>query len=341
MLAKFVLFVILTIKTYCSFHMNYKILTKGNHRKKYVKTVSSVNYLYTKCPQNTKLRKYKNKLLSFFSNYFTSERDKYTLNNEEEEYLKKLGRTDKDDYNELVKSHEEFIKTCTDIKSKLKYKDIFFLITQKIIQRSLYNFKRKQKFNIFGNDEYTSELSIDYIKSSNIEERIKEQVLKKLTQELNSSRYFLVRIFKWKGLLEVVNISSLMLPVASIGLFLSKMGFFAVAVNMLLTAHFLTYRKDEKKKMKITTLLLTLLPILVHTSLGVICSNIFLKNYRFHIPTFLKNENILSFFINIQLYMASLVYFVNNDMEEDLEGEEELKNDYVEFNNDELLGSNM
>ncbi|GAB69036.1 hypothetical protein PCYB_144640 [Plasmodium cynomolgi strain B] len=346
MIANFVLFVILTIKTYSCFHVNYKILSSRNDKQNYVKTISSVNYLYSKCSlnkwfpykclQNSQPRKYKNKLLSFFSNYFTNEQDRYTLNKEEKEYLRKLGKTERDNYNELVKAHDEFIKTCNDIKSKLKYKDMFFFITQKIIQRNLHDFKRKQKFHLFGNDEYTSELSVDYIKSANIEERVKEQVLKNLGEELGGSGYFLFRIFKWKSLLEVVNISTLMLPISALGLFLSKMGFFSVAVNMLLTTHFLTFSKDGKRKMKIRTLLLTLLPILVHSSLGVLCSNIFLKHYRAQIPSFIKSENILSFFINVQLYVASLVYFVNTDKEDDLE-EGDIKNDYPDFNNDESM----
>ncbi|SCO75454.1 conserved Plasmodium protein, unknown function [Plasmodium vivax] len=346
MIANFILFVILTIKTYTCFHVNYKILSSRNDKQNYVKTISSVNYLYSKsslnkwfpykCLQNNQPRKCKNKLLSFFSNYFTNEQDRYTLNKEEKEYLRKIGKTERDNYNELVKAHDEFIKTCSDIKSKLKYKDTFFFITQKIIQRSLHDFKRKQKFHLFGNDEYTSELSVDYIKSANLEERVKQQVLKNLGEELGGGGHFLFRVFKTKSLLEVINISALMLPISALGLFLSKMGFFSVAVNMLLTAHFLTFNKDEKRKMKIRTLLLTLLPILVHSSFGVLCSNIFLKHYRAHIPTFFKSENILSFFINVQLYVASLVYFVNTGQEDDLE-EGDIKNDYPDFNNEEFM----
>ncbi|EUD69059.1 hypothetical protein C922_00751 [Plasmodium inui San Antonio 1] len=346
MIANFVLFVILTIETYSCFHVNYKILSSRNDKQNYVKRVSSVNYLYRKCSlkkwfpykclQSSQSRKYRNKLLSFFSNYFTNEQDRYTLNKEEKEYLRKLGKTDRDNYNELVKAHDEFIKGCSDIKSKLKYKDTFFFITQKIIQRNLHDFKRKQKFHLFGNDEYTSELSVDYIKSANIDERVKERVLKNLGEELDDRGYFLFRIFKWKSLLEVVNISTLMLPISTLGLFLSKMGFFSVAVNMLLTTHFLTFNKDEKRKMKIRTLLLTLLPILVHSSLGVFCSNIFLKHYRAQIPSFIKSENILSFFINLQLYIAALVYFVDTDKEDDLE-EGDIKNDYPDFNNEESM----
>ncbi|CAA9990994.1 conserved Plasmodium protein, unknown function [Plasmodium knowlesi strain H] len=349
MIAKFLLFVILTIKTYSCFHVNYKILSSPNDKQNYVRTISSVNYLYSKCPlnerfpykclQNSQPKKYKNKLLSFFSNYFTNEQDRYTLNKEEKEYLRKLGKTERDNYNDLVKAHDEFIKTCSDIKSKLKYKDTFFFITQKIIQRNLYDFKRKQKFHLFGNDEYTSELSVDYIKSANIEERVKEQVLKNLGEELGSSGYFLFRVFKWKSFLEIVNISTLMLPITALGLFLSKMGFFSVAVNMLLTAHFLTFSKEEKRKMKIRTLLLTLLPILVHSSLGVLCSNIFLKHYMAQMPSFIKSENVLSFFINVQLYLASLLYFVNTEKEDDLE-EGDIKNDYPDFNYDEPMEKN-
>ncbi|SBS94903.1 hypothetical protein PMALA_045390 [Plasmodium malariae] len=247
------------------------------------------------------------------------------LNEEEEEYLKMLGTTDSDDFKDLVKSHEEFLKTCSDIKSKLKYKDIFFFITQKIIKKNLHDFKRKQKFNIFGKDEYTSELSIDYIKSSNIEERIKEQMIKKLSDEMETKRYFLLRIFK-----------------CFIGLLLSKMGLFSVAVNMLLTAHFLTFNKDQKKNMKASTLLLTLLPIVLHTSLGTVCSNIFLKYYKFNLPAFVRTENVLSFFINIQLYIASLIYFINYDNEVDTEQiNDNFKNDYIDFNNNILSNDDI
>ncbi|SBT80886.1 conserved Plasmodium protein, unknown function [Plasmodium malariae] len=330
MIIQIVLFVIVTIKTYYSFHINYKILPKNKYNKNYTRKVQSVNYMYKY--ENTKSRKFKNKILSFFSNYFTDENDKYTL--KEEEYLKMLGTTDSDDFKDLVKSHEEFLKTCSDIKSKLKYKDIFFFITQKIIKKNLHDFKRKQKFNIFGKDEYTSELSIDYIKSSNIEERIKEQMIKKLSDEMETKRYFLLRIFKWKGILNIINISTLMLPISFIGLLLSKMGLFSVAVNMLLTAHFLTFNKDQKKNMKASTLLLTLLPIVLHTSLGTVCSNIFLKYYKFNLPAFVRTENVLSFFINIQLYIASLIYFINYDNEVDTEQiNDNFKNDYIDFNN--------
>ncbi|SBT82538.1 conserved Plasmodium protein, unknown function [Plasmodium ovale] len=332
MVVKFVVFVIL-IKACYSFHINYKILRNKNPKHRYIRKIISARYFY-KHPK-TQSRESKNKILSFFSNYFSDEAHKYTLNEEEKNYLKMLGRTENDDYKELVKYHEDFIKTCNDIKSKLKYKDIFFFITQKIIQKNLHDFKRKQKFPIFGNDDYTSELSVDYIKSSNIEENIKEQILQKLRTESGACRFFPLRIFKWKSLLEIINITTLMLPVASIGLFLSKMGLFSVAVNMLLTAHFLTFKKDQKKKMKVSTLFLTLLPILIHSSLGVACNHLFLKHYRYQIPTFIKAENILSFFINVQLYIASIVYFVNNDNEEEAEeggGEGELKNDYMDFN---------
>ncbi|CAD2104849.1 conserved Plasmodium protein, unknown function [Plasmodium vinckei lentum] len=326
MMIKLVLFIIL-IQAYYSFRINYKIL-RNNDNPNFVQKIKFANYSFKH--KNTYSRTYK--LSSFLSNYFTNEGDKYALNNEEKGYLKLIGRNDSDDYKELVKSHEEFIKCCNDIKQKLKYKDIFFFITQKIIKKNLYEFKRNNSLNIFSRDNYTSELSLDYIKTSNIEDRIKEQLIKKFESKLGIFEYLSFGIVKRKSILEMINISTIMLPVTFMGLLLSKMGLFSVAVNSLLTAHFLTFKKDQKKKMKISTFILTMLPILLHSSLGIVCNNVFLKNYRHIIPTFIRNENILAFFINIQLYIASLIYFVNNDKNDDMEHHE-----YELQNNDEFI----
>ncbi|CRG97770.1 conserved Plasmodium protein, unknown function [Plasmodium gallinaceum] len=328
MIIKFILF-ILFIKTYNSFQFNYKILPKSDYKHNCVKKFPSVNYFYKF--QNVKSKEFKNKILSFFSNYFNRESDKYTLNQDEKDYLNKLGVSENDDYKDLVKSHEEYIKTISDIKSKLKYKDLFFFITQKLIHKNLYEFKRKQKYNIFQNDEYTSELSIDYVKNSNIEEKFKEILLKKLSRENNSHKFRLLRIFKWKSASDIFNISKLIIPIASIGLFLSKMAIFSVVVNMIITAHFLTFKKDQKKKMKISTLILTMVLILVHSSFGIVCNSIFFHYFKFNIPTYIKRENILSIFVNIQLYIASLIYFTNNNNHENEDVNEDV-NDSI-FNN--------
>ncbi|SCM25197.1 conserved Plasmodium protein, unknown function [Plasmodium chabaudi adami] len=326
MMIKLVLFIIL-FQTCYTFRINYKIL-RNNDNPNFVQKIKFANYSLKH--KNTYSRTYK--LSSFISNYFTNEGDKYALNNEEKGYLKLIGRNDSDDYKELVKSHEEFIKGCNDIKQKLKYKDIFFFITQKMIKKNLYEFKRNNSLNIFSRGNYTSELSLDYIKASNIEDRIKEQLIKKFESKIGIFEYLSFGIIKRKSILEMINISTIMLPVTFMGLLLSKMGLFSVAINSLLTAHFLTFKKDQKKKMKISTFILTMLPILLHSSLGIVCNNIFLKNYRHIIPTFIRNENILAFFINIQLYIASLIYFVNNDKNDDMENHE-----YELQNNDEFI----
>ncbi|VWU48723.1 conserved protein, unknown function [Hepatocystis sp. ex Piliocolobus tephrosceles] len=332
MIKKLILLIIL-IKNCNCFQYKYKIVHNINNNQNYVRKIQSVNYFYK--PKIKQSREFKNEIFSFISNFFTNETNKYVLNTEEKIYLNMLGKTDNDSYKDLVKAHEEFIKSCVDIKTKLKYKDTFFFIIQKLIQRNLHDFKKKQGFHIFRKNDYTSELSVDYVKNSNIEEKIKEQLLKKLSNELSASKYYPFRIFKWKGALEIINITTLMLPITCIGLFLSKMGLFSVAVNILLTAHFLTFKKDQKKKMEVSTFVLTLFPILLHISLGMVSKDLFLKHYKHIIPTFIKVENILSFFINIQLYIASLIYFVNNNDEEPTENlEEEIKNDNMDFHND-------
>ncbi|CDO65483.1 conserved Plasmodium protein, unknown function [Plasmodium reichenowi] len=329
MLIRVFLYFIL-VKIYQCFHLNYKILSKNKYHQNYVKNIHSVNYIHRF--QHIKYSQKKNKLFSFFSNFFNKDTDKFKLNKEEKEYLTRIGVNDANDYKLLTKAHEEYIDTVTDIKSKLKYKDTFFFITQKLIQKNLYDFKQKQKYNIFGKDEYTSELSINYIKNSNIEEKFKEHILKKLNDELSNKKYTFLRIFKWKSALDIFNISTLMLPVTAIGFFLSKMGLFSVVVNMLLTSHFLTFKKDEKRKMKISTLLLTAVPILIHSSIGFVCNGLFWEYFKFNIPNFIKKENVLSLFINTQLYIASLIYFVNNDENEEEEDHEEYNNDYMDFN---------
>ncbi|CRH02630.1 conserved Plasmodium protein, unknown function [Plasmodium relictum] len=334
MIIKFILFIIF-IKTNNSFHINYKILLKSN-KQNCVKNFHPVNYFYKF--KNVKPREFKNKILSFFSNYFNSESDKYKLNQEEKDYLDKLGLSENDDYKKLVKSHEEYIATINDIKSKLKYKDLFFFITQKLIHKNIYDFKRKQKYNLFQKDEYTSELSIDYVKNSNIEERFKEQLLKKLSDEENNKKFRFLRIFKWKSALDIFNISKLIIPISSIGFFLSKMAIFSVVVNMLITAHFLTFKKDQKKKMKISTLLLTMAPILIHSSFGIVCNNLFFQYCKLNIPTYLKKENFLSLFINMQLYIASLIYFTNNNNED--ENVDEYINNDESFDNEFSLEQN-
>lgn len=326
MIFLFSLFVFISViaRSSLSFHLSYKLIQPNYTKKQFRNTpnFTTPNYYYygsflLKLKNGNPYAISKNKLMSFFSSYFGNEADKFQLNEQEKEYLKKIGASQNANYNDLVKLHEAFIGTVSDIKSKLRYKDLFFFILQKLIHKSLYDFKKQQKYNIFKNDGYTSELSVNYVKNSNIEERFKEQLIRKLSQK-NKHRFFFLNIFKWKSALEIFNVTKLMIPFSVLGFALPKMSLFSVVVNMIITAHFLTYKKDQQKKIKSSVLLLTLFIILLHSSFGLICNSMFFKYFRLNIPYDLKKESILSLFVNSQLYLASLIYFTNDESDEDI-----------------------